>query len=189
MERYCNRLKPSIRSRRFPYAALDRYVLEDAQLTQIKAFYDISAELALRAPQNEIPQGSLAHEACKCVIVIFKFEYILIEWFADPSFILLPPRKPPGSVGNLDTGILKSIAAALSTRFSIPVTNIRKLLKDATVQEWGKVRRVDSEEGDTIKSSSLGRKASDRRDATFVRVRRFLHLCYITYIFILNLFP
>jgi hypothetical protein len=71
---------------------------------------------------------------------------------------------------NLDTGILKSVAAALSTRFSIPVTTIRNLLKDSTIQEWGKVRRVDSEEGDTIQSLSLGRKATDRRDATFIRV-------------------
>lgn len=71
MERYCNRLKPAIRSRRFPYAALDRYVLEDAQLTQIKAFYDLSDELALRPPRNDIPKGSLAHEACKFIIIYF----------------------------------------------------------------------------------------------------------------------
>jgi hypothetical protein len=69
MERYCNRLKPAIRSRRFPYAALDRYVLEDAQLTQIKTFYDLSTELSLRASRNEYPQGSLVEEACKCRIV------------------------------------------------------------------------------------------------------------------------
>ncbi|KIM44367.1 hypothetical protein M413DRAFT_68393 [Hebeloma cylindrosporum] len=78
----------------------------------------------------------------------------------------------PVSALDLDTGILKSVAAALSTWFGIPVTTIRKLLKDATIQEWGKVRRVDSEEGDTIQSFSLGRKATDRRDATFVRVRQ-----------------
>lgn len=74
------------------------------------------------------------------------------------------------SAEDIHTGILKSIAAALSTRFKIPATTIRKLLKDSTIQEWGKVHRVDSDEGDTIQSSLLGRKASDRRDATFVRV-------------------
>lgn len=71
MERYCNRLKPAIRSRRFPYAALDRYILEDAQLTQIKAIYDLSTELSLQASRNEFPQGSLVNEACKCHIVMF----------------------------------------------------------------------------------------------------------------------
>ena len=65
MERYCNRLKPAIRSRRFPFAALDRYVLEDAQLTQIKAFYNLSKELALCVPRNTIPRGSFSHEACE----------------------------------------------------------------------------------------------------------------------------
>ena len=57
------------RSRHFPYAALDRYVLEDAQLTQIKCFYSLSTELSLRASRNEFPKSSLVHEACKCRIV------------------------------------------------------------------------------------------------------------------------
>lgn len=100
---------------------------------------------------------------------------------ADPSCILLPPQKPPVSAEKLNIGILKSIAAALSTRFRISVTNIRKLLKDSTVQEWGKVRRVDSEEGDTIQSYSLGRKASDARDATFVRVSTMLMLTCVEF--------
>ena len=65
MERYCNRLKPAIRSRRFPYASLDRFVLEDAQLTQIKAIYNLSEELALRPPRHAHPIGSLAVEECK----------------------------------------------------------------------------------------------------------------------------
>lgn len=84
------------------------------------------------------------------------------------------------SAEKLSIGIIKSIAAALSTRFRISVTNIRKLLKDSTVQEWGKVRRVDSEEGDTIQSCSLGRKASDARDATFVRVSTKLTLTFFS---------
>ncbi|KDR78335.1 hypothetical protein GALMADRAFT_95000, partial [Galerina marginata CBS 339.88] len=79
---------------------------------------------------------------------------------AYPTCILLPPRKPASSIGDLDTGILKSVAAALSTRFGIPVTTIRKLLADSKVKEWGKVRRVDSEEGDFL-ISALARKTSN----------------------------
>lgn len=52
MERYCGRLKPAIRSRRCPYSSLNRYVLEDAQLTQIKAFYNLAEELSLRPPRD-----------------------------------------------------------------------------------------------------------------------------------------
>ena len=48
MERYCNRLKPAIKSRWFPYAAIDRYILEDVQLTQIKVIYNLVDELSLK---------------------------------------------------------------------------------------------------------------------------------------------
>ncbi|KAF8155835.1 hypothetical protein B0H34DRAFT_783547 [Crassisporium funariophilum] len=114
-----------------------KFMGPDAQLTQVKAFYDISEELALCAPHHTAPQGSLAHKAY-------------------PLCILLPPRKPECPIDNLDTGIVKSIAAALLTRFSIPVASVRKILKDASVQERGK-------------SLLLGRKSTDTRDATFLR--------------------
>jgi hypothetical protein len=52
MERYCGSLQPAIRSRRFPYASIDRYVIEDAQLTQIKVVYDCAEELSLRPPRR-----------------------------------------------------------------------------------------------------------------------------------------
>lgn len=44
MERYCGTLTPDIKSRRFPFASLDRNVLEQAQLTQIGLSYNISEE-------------------------------------------------------------------------------------------------------------------------------------------------
>jgi len=50
MERYCGSLQPAIRSRRFPYASIDHYVVEDAQLTQIKIVYNCAEELALMLP-------------------------------------------------------------------------------------------------------------------------------------------
>jgi len=50
MERYCGALQPAIRSRRFPYASIDRYVVEDAQITQLKVVYNMAQELSLRAP-------------------------------------------------------------------------------------------------------------------------------------------
>jgi hypothetical protein len=51
-ERYCGSLQPAIRSRRFPYASIDRYVMEDAQLTQIMMVYNCAEELALRPPRH-----------------------------------------------------------------------------------------------------------------------------------------
>lgn len=57
---------------------------------------------------------------------------------------------------------------------------LRPHLDIAQIEEWGKIRRVDSEAGDTMRASSLGIKRDDSRDASFVRVRNFnqiLHPC------------
>ncbi|KAJ7110208.1 hypothetical protein C8R43DRAFT_904512 [Mycena crocata] len=145
MERYCGSLQPGIRSRRFPWASMDRYVVETAQLTQIKTVYNVFEELSLTEPRGEIP-GSFADP-----------EY--------PSCILLPPKSP---IMPTKTQI-KSIAAALSTRLGVLVRDVNTALKDANIEEWGKVQRVDSEEGDTMRSCSVGITAEDSRDATYVR--------------------
>lgn len=63
-ERYCGSLQPAIKSRRFPYASLDRYATECAQLTQIKAIYDITEELSLCPSRARIP-GSYADPECR----------------------------------------------------------------------------------------------------------------------------
>jgi hypothetical protein len=52
MERYCGTLQRSIHSRRFPFASLDRFITETAQLRQIVILYDVADVLALRAPPS-----------------------------------------------------------------------------------------------------------------------------------------
>ncbi|KAJ7480049.1 hypothetical protein B0H11DRAFT_1725244 [Mycena galericulata] len=146
MERFCGTIQPGIRSRRFPWASMDRYILEIAQLTQIKAIYNVGQVLSLRDPPAEI-----------------------VGSFSDPlypSCILLPPKSPSLRP---DAGQLRSIAAALSTRTGAKMPQVNKALKDAIIEEWGKVRRIDSDEGDTMKSCSLGSITEDARDATYVR--------------------
>ena len=91
----------------------------------------------------------------------------------DPTCILLCPRvlvQEGADNTSLSTGLSNSIAAALSTRFGVQVSTIRKYLQQARVEEWGRVQRVDSDAGDTIHSSGLMTPTADRRDATFVRV-------------------
>ena len=63
MEHYCGTLQPAIQSHHFPYASIDRYVTENAQLTQIGVNYNISEELALRPPQDGI-RGSYKNPSC-----------------------------------------------------------------------------------------------------------------------------
>jgi hypothetical protein len=66
---------------------------------------------------------------------------------------------------------MAAIAAALATRFNTDVRAIRNGLKEADIEEWGKVRRVDSDAGDTMHASMLVPVHDDTRDATYVRVR------------------
>lgn len=53
MERYCGALQPAIRSRRFPYSSLNRFVLDNARLTHIKVIYDLHEALSLRGHHED----------------------------------------------------------------------------------------------------------------------------------------
>lgn len=164
MERYCGRLQRAIRSRRFPYSALDRSVVESSQLAQISAIYGIASELALERPEG-LPKGAEADPACKLARSCTITHGLIV--FADPGYILLPPRSRHRPVGHL-----RRIAAALATRYGKDsISGMKEALNTAVVDEWGKVRRVDSADGDTMVCSSMrGARADDSRDASFVRV-------------------
>jgi hypothetical protein len=64
MERYCGSLIPAIKSRRFPFPSIDRYVTEVAQLTQIKTYHRLYDDLSLRPPKFDIA-GQFSDQACE----------------------------------------------------------------------------------------------------------------------------
>jgi hypothetical protein len=64
MERYCGSLVPAIRSRRFPFPSIDRYVTEVAQLTQIKMYHRLQDVLSLRPPKLDVT-GLFSSQACE----------------------------------------------------------------------------------------------------------------------------
>ena len=64
MERYCGSLLPAIRSRRFPFPGIDRYVTEVAQLTQIKMNHCLHNALSFQAPKRDI-SGMFTTQACE----------------------------------------------------------------------------------------------------------------------------
>jgi hypothetical protein len=66
---------------------------------------------------------------------------------------------------------MTAIAGALATRFDASLGLVRQHLVHADIEEWGKVRRIDSDAGDTMQASSLRVARDDTRDATHVRVR------------------
>ena len=62
MERHCNTLLRSIKSRRHPYASITSFVTATAQLDQIRLFYDLHDELFLDPEKKE--NGELVHDLC-----------------------------------------------------------------------------------------------------------------------------
>ena len=70
---------------------------------------------------------------------------------------------------------MKSLMAALATRFSVQIAKFRPHLDAAGIEDWGKIRRIDSDAGDTMCASVVAPLQDDSRDATYVRVGQ-LHL-------------
>nr|GAT45462.1 predicted protein [Mycena chlorophos] len=159
MERYCGRLQPGIRSRRFPFASLDRHVLETARIAQIGVLHNVSDELALRTPRSHDPRGSKRVESYQAAL-------------------LLGPHKdvPLKEIPNY-----RVLLSALATRFNlIKALSVLKnrVLVNAYCTEWSKIRRVDSTAGDTMVAynspSVVIHHRQDGRDATFVRYEMYV---------------
>jgi hypothetical protein len=49
MERHCGDIGCRIKSRRYPYANIDKYVVSRAHLTQISLLYNVENTLSLKA--------------------------------------------------------------------------------------------------------------------------------------------
>ncbi|KAH9850528.1 hypothetical protein C2E23DRAFT_735077 [Lenzites betulinus] len=144
MERYCGKLQPAIRSRRFPYASLNRYVVDQARLTQIKLMYGskVRDELALTRARSENGMQIPGYDTC----------------------MLLPACR----LRSPDRGTLDKILGALCTRFDTVTPTILRCALPKEIEEWGAVRIVN--DGDTMRAAKMERaSAEDTRDTTYVR--------------------
>jgi len=170
MERYCGTLQPAIRSRHYPFRSIDRWVIESAQLTQIKVLYNATEPLSLRKPKSLNPSGSRVSEYCGFFSCPYKATACADRCSSDPTTSLLPPSRP----GQLDTGLLRKIAGALVTRFDIQEgfakSKVQTHIKNSRIERWAQLRTLDSSEGDIMNTADLGQTRDDSRDATFVRV-------------------
>ena len=52
MERYCGQIGHNIKSRWFPYAAINKYITFQAQLTHVTLLYGLHNQLSLHPPQS-----------------------------------------------------------------------------------------------------------------------------------------
>jgi hypothetical protein len=92
MEHYCSALQPAIKSCHHPYPSIDKYIVSQAQLTQIKLHYDITEQLPLKAPKSDAVKGALSDPACKLLLLILGFHQIqLLTNLPDPTCISLNP--------------------------------------------------------------------------------------------------
>ncbi|KAK7057573.1 hypothetical protein R3P38DRAFT_2497091, partial [Favolaschia claudopus] len=126
-----------------------------AQLAQIGVLYNLTSELALRPSRTQDPQGSLRVRGYSSALLI----------------------GPSTQVHKLPARVI----GALATRFSMGSQSkvlINLILKDAICLEWSKIRRVDSEAGDTMAASGSSSTAlahqEDLRDRTFVRYEMYV---------------
>ncbi|KAF7340500.1 hypothetical protein MSAN_02121400 [Mycena sanguinolenta] len=143
MERYCGLLQAGLRSKRFPWANLNRNVLHVAYLEQLNARYDLEEELS-QAKQSG-PR---------------KLEYRYNNY---PLAVLIPPYKrhytPESELRNC---IADHFAALVGKRRK----DILPLLPEI-IPSFGKLRILD---GDSIRTASAGGDGSTaERDMSFVR--------------------
>ncbi|KAI0673354.1 hypothetical protein C8Q78DRAFT_1016789 [Trametes maxima] len=151
MERFCGRLQPAIKNRRYPWASIDRRILELARLSQIKLVYNLHEELSLKPP---IPP----EDVCRRGEVAFP-EY--------PTCILGTPRH----IFVPDKGLCDKIIGCLVTRLERRPEIIHKHLPHS-IEQFGRVRILGA--GDIIDAAALVRRAGDRRDRTYVRYEVFV---------------
>ncbi|KAF9546385.1 hypothetical protein CPC08DRAFT_738550 [Agrocybe pediades] len=145
VERFCGLLKPAIKSRRHPYTNIDNFILANAQITQIKNFYDLHEELKLTCKNPELLKGT----------AVDGYEEFMLHY---------PRIKSP----TMDTGLTNHLIAALSTRYSKHVNTVRRAFASAHIELWGKIQILGG--GDTIRASEVGSsKSEDSRNATYIR--------------------
>ncbi|KAI0087621.1 hypothetical protein BDY19DRAFT_1073305 [Irpex rosettiformis] len=156
MERYCGSLQHAFKSRRFPFAAANRYVLDCACLSHIRIAYasSIRDQLTLNAPELGGYHGALYEN---CALLPSSHERIF------------------------GRGILDKIVGALCTRFSLAAPAIVRNALPHALQEWERIRFLP--EGDIVSAAayrshvdSVANTRPDARNNTFVRYEQIVDL-------------
>ncbi|KAI0084430.1 hypothetical protein BDY19DRAFT_987551 [Irpex rosettiformis] len=151
MERYCAFIQPAFKSRRFPFASVNRFILDHARLSHIQVLYDAAAVLRLRGEELDGYYGG----------------YCLREY--DHCAFL-----PSSRLRTFEQGITSKIIGALCTRFTTTPAVMRRVLH-GEFREWARIRILPN--GDTIRAAAYGSTSgaiaqgygNTSRDATFIR--------------------
>ncbi|EUC56560.1 transposase family Tnp2 protein [Rhizoctonia solani AG-3 Rhs1AP] len=147
MERFCGALVRANLNPRFPYASLDRRVLEVAQLAQIKLMYNLFEALDLGTRKHAIAQGTRYPEYPGCVFV-----------------------RPHRSM-DATNSLAKQIATYLGALYDIDPKAIEERTRGRMLDVWGKMQQTTETEGrDTIRGYAYTPDTeTPRRDSTYVK--------------------
>ncbi|KAG8902453.1 hypothetical protein FRC00_007344 [Tulasnella sp. 408] len=144
MERFCGSLLPAIKSRRYPYASIDRRVTEISQLHQIKVIYDLRQQLDLRRRRDVERRG------------------LGIPGYPNSVFVA------PSETRKLDELVYKRLINHIATRFETSLSTAKAIVPK-TATHWGKIQWLN--DGDMMHALDFIRDPSrpGRRDMTFVK--------------------
>ena len=78
MERYCGDIGRNIKSRRFPYATINKYITSQAQLTHVILLYGLHDQLSLRPPQSH--DKDLQLPLCESFITILTIQWLILVY-------------------------------------------------------------------------------------------------------------
>ncbi|KAI0043591.1 hypothetical protein FA95DRAFT_1546235 [Auriscalpium vulgare] len=147
MERYCGLIRPAIKSRKHPYASLDRFIIECAQISQIRLVYNLNEALpSLHSRGTRHQQSGFRDDAY-------------------PTCALLPPVRK----SRPEASIIHKIEKCLATRYdkTNDIKAVKRCVRHATIEQWAKVRIDD---GDIVSAAALFQANEEgRRDSTYVR--------------------
>ncbi|KAJ7937868.1 hypothetical protein B0H13DRAFT_2302339 [Mycena leptocephala] len=140
MERFCGSLLPAIKSRRFPWASIDRRILELAQLFQLKTIYSLSTTLDLRPCQKLEKSGMSLAAYPRCVLIY------------------------PWELRPISDTLHTKIAKHLTSCYDATSAQILPLIA-SPLEHWGKIQWLEG--GDMMHASEIGKHGT--RDMTHVK--------------------
>lgn len=147
MERFCGALARASKSQLFPFASLDRIVLEVSQLSQIKLIYRLTDTLNLDT-RRSIATGT--------------------RYNGYPNRVFIKPKR----CSVLHSSLIKRVAEYLGKLTGVETKVVREQLRDRRLVSWGKLQEVSgSTGGDVIRGHTLSPLSNKvTRDATYIKV-------------------
>jgi hypothetical protein len=162
MERHCGDILRNVRSRRFPYANINKYVTSCAQLAHITLLYGLHEKLSLLPPVCHDTDVKLP--LCKSLVT--SMNPLAYRNELDPLYVLTPPKGP---VETLSPPLRTKLVATLATRSNKSVPIIWELIPQNTqFSQYGHVCQLEG--GDTMHARDFVLLRSDSRDMSFIRV-------------------